>query len=73
MSTVIGHSINNYGMRKLRGQIVSLLNLTQIIFATLLSFIFLGEIPPAYFYPAALVILSGPLLVILIDKPEKKT
>ena len=72
VSTVIGHSINNFGMRKLRGQIVSLLNLTQIIFATLLSFILLGEIPPIYFYPAAIVILSGPLLVILMDKPEKK-
>jgi drug/metabolite transporter (DMT)-like permease len=73
VSTIIGHSINNYGMRKLRGQVVSLLNLTQIIFATLLSFLILGEIPPAYFYPAAIVILSGPLLVILMDKPEKKT
>ncbi len=73
VSTIIGHSINNYGMRKLRGQIVSLLNLTQIIFATLLSFLFLGEIPPVYFYPAAMVILSGPLLVILMDKPEKRT
>jgi drug/metabolite transporter (DMT)-like permease len=66
--TVIGLSINNYGMRKLRGQIVSLLNLTQIVLATLAAFLILGEIPPVYFYPAALVILSGPLLVILFDR-----
>ena len=63
--TVGGHSINNYGMRKLRGQLMALLNLTQILFAAVLSFLFFGELPPAYFYPAALLILSGPLLVIL--------
>ncbi|MDC7241305.1 MAG: DMT family transporter, partial [Spirochaetales bacterium] len=37
LCTVGGHSINNYGMRKLRGQLVSLINLTQILFAALLS------------------------------------
>ena len=63
--TVGGHSINNYGMRKLRGQLVSLINLTQMIYAALLSFLILGEVPPVYFYPAALLILTGPLVVIL--------
>lgn len=63
--TVGGHSINNYGMRRLRGQLMALLNLTQILFAALLSYIFFAERPSAYFYPAALLILSGPLLVIL--------
>ena len=68
--TVIGHTINNFGMRKLRGQVVSLINLAQIIAATVLSFLFLEEVPPAYFYPAALIILSGPLVVILFDRSE---
>jgi len=71
--TVAGHSINNYGMRKLRGQLVSLLNLTQIVFSTLLAFLVFTEVPPAYFYPAALIILSGPLVVILLDKRGGKT
>lgn len=70
--TVVGHSINNYGMRKLRGQLVSLLNLTQILFASFLSFLVFGEIPPVYFYPAAILILTGPLIVILIDQKNKK-
>jgi len=71
--TVGGHSINNYGMRKLRGQVVSLLNLTQILYSTLLSFLIFGEVPPGYFYPAALLILTGPLVVILMSQPDKKT
>lgn len=71
--TVGGHSINNYGMRKLRGQLVSLLNLTQILFATFLSFIVFGEIPPSYFYPAAILMLTGPLIIILIDQNSKKS
>ena len=62
--TVAGHSINNFGMRKIRGQLVSLLNLTQTFFAAILCFLIFGEIPPVYFYPAAVLILSGPLLVI---------
>lgn len=70
--TVGGHSINNYGMRKLRGQLVSLLNLTQILFSTILSFIVFGEIPPSYFYPAALLILTGPLVVIITGQKNKK-
>jgi drug/metabolite transporter (DMT)-like permease len=71
--TVGGHSINNFGMRKLRGQLVSLLNLTQILFSSLLSYLIFNEIPPAYFYPAALLILTGPLIVILSAKPGVKT
>jgi len=67
--TVAGHSINNFGMRKLRGQVVSLLNLTQILYSTLLSFLIFGEVPPGYFYPAALLILTGPLIVILVSRP----
>jgi len=70
--TVGGHSINNYGMRKLRGQVVSLLNLTQILFSTLLAFLIFGEVPPGYFYPAALLILTGPLFVILKPGPGLK-
>ncbi len=68
--TVIGHTIYNYGMRKMRGQVVSLINLAQIIAATILSFLFLGEVPPGYFYPAAVIILSGPVIVILFDKSQ---
>ena len=63
--TVIGHSTNNFGMRKLRGQLMALLNLTQILFAAVFSYLAFTELPPAYFYPAGLLILSGPLLVIL--------
>lgn len=70
--TVGGHSINNYGMRKLRGQLVSLLNLTQILFATFFSFLVFKEIPPAYFYPSAILILTGPLIVILIVQKNNK-
>uniref|UniRef100_UPI0026341C9C hypothetical protein n=1 Tax=Oceanispirochaeta sp. TaxID=2035350 RepID=UPI0026341C9C len=65
--------INNFGMRRLRGQQVSLLNLTQILFATLLSYMVFKEIPPIYFYPAALLILTGPLIVILTARTVPRT
>ncbi len=71
VNTIVGHGINNYGMRKLRGQVVSLIKLTQIISGTALAFLFLGEIPPGYFYYAALIILAGPLILILFDKKRK--
>ncbi|MDC7234510.1 MAG: DMT family transporter [Spirochaetales bacterium] len=71
ISTVAGHSINNFGMRKLRGQLVSLLNLTQILFASFFAFLVFAETPPVYFYPAAVLILSGPLLVILVNGRDK--
>ena len=53
--TIGGHTILNYSMKFFRGQVVSVANLGQIIFASLMGFLFFGEIPPPAFYLTALL------------------
>jgi drug/metabolite transporter (DMT)-like permease len=57
--TVIGHSILNYSMRHIHGQRVGIANLGQIIFATAMGFLILGQEPALTFYPAALLLAAG--------------
>ncbi|MEM9186072.1 MAG: DMT family transporter [Planctomycetota bacterium] len=58
--TVIGHSLLNNAMRHLRGQVVSLMVMTQFLFAGVIAYATLGEQPSWTFYPAsALVVASG--------------
>ena len=62
--TVLGHTILNYSLKFFRGQVVSVTNLTQPIFATLLGFLFFAESPRPIFYLAAGIILGGVLIVL---------
>ncbi|MEM6798984.1 MAG: DMT family transporter [Planctomycetota bacterium] len=55
--TVIGHSLLNNAMRKLRGQLVSIAVMGQFVVAGLLAYPFLGELPDLSFYPASLAIV----------------
>ncbi|MBD3421020.1 MAG: EamA family transporter [Chitinivibrionales bacterium] len=59
LPTVLGHSILNYSMQKMRGQIVSILNLGQFIFAGIMGYFLLHEIPQPVFYAASLCIVCG--------------
>jgi drug/metabolite transporter (DMT)-like permease len=68
--TVIGHSILNSSMRKMRGQIVALFNLAQFFFAGLMAFWLLGELPGATFLPAALLVVSGAVIAIRFGPPQ---
>lgn len=61
--TVIGHGSLNYALKLLRGQVVGVANLGQVISAGVLAFFFLGEVPHATFYPASLLIAFGVALV----------
>ena len=62
--TVIGHSIFNYSMKFLRGQVVSVLNMGQFIFAGILAFFLLKELPDWTFYVASLLVVAGAWLVV---------
>lgn len=62
--TVIGHSILNYSMKHLRGQIVSLLNMGQFIPAGILAYFLFTEVPLPSFYLACVLVLSGGFLAI---------
>ncbi len=62
--TVFGHTILNYSMKFIRGQIVSVTNLSQPIFSSLLGFLIFGERPQPILYVSAGFILIGVLIVL---------
>jgi drug/metabolite transporter (DMT)-like permease len=62
--TVFGHTILNYSLKFFRGQIVSVCNLTQPIFAGVFAFFIFHEKPAPNFYPAAVVIIVGIIIVL---------
>lgn len=73
--TVLGHTILNFSLKYFRGQVVSVTNLTQPIFATLLGFFIFGEAPRPLFYLAAVIIITGVLIVLTASRskyPEPK-
>jgi len=69
--TIIGHSILNHCMKYMRGQIVSIFNLSQFIFAGIMGYFFLHEIPPKTFYLASVIIVAGAVIAIR-GKPARK-
>ena len=62
--TVFGHTILNYSMKFFRGQVVSVTNLSQPIFSSLLGLLIFGERPQNVLYIAAGFILVGVLIVL---------
>lgn len=59
LPTVVGHSLFNLCLKHLRGQQVGLLNQTQFLWATILGFLILKEVPTPAFYPAAALMTAG--------------
>jgi drug/metabolite transporter (DMT)-like permease len=68
--TVGGHTILNYSLKFFRGQVVSVTNLMQPIFAGFMGYIAFKEAPAAIFYPAAVIIIIG-VLIVLLAKPAE--
>ncbi|RYX86699.1 DMT family transporter [bacterium] len=64
MPTIIGHSILNMSIQRLNGQIVSVCNLFQFLFAGALAFLLFHEAPHPAFYGAGLLVVTGAVLVI---------
>lgn len=62
--TIAGHSIFNYALKHFRGQVVSVANLTQFIFAGVMAYVFFNEIPEPRFYAATAAILAGAVVTI---------
>lgn len=71
VSTVGGHTIYNRSMRKLRSQLVTLVNLSQVIFGAILGFLFFNEMPSGMFYLAAPVILAGTVLAVVFSNRKR--
>jgi drug/metabolite transporter (DMT)-like permease len=69
--TVFGHTILNYSLKFFRGQVVSVSNLSQPVFAGVLGFLIFGEVPQPVFFLAAILILVGILIVLLSSYQSK--
>ncbi|MEW5815838.1 MAG: DMT family transporter [Spirochaetota bacterium] len=70
--TVLGHSILNYSLKRLRSQLVSLINLGQVLFAGIMGYIFFREVPGVSFYISSAFILSGVVLVIIFSRTRQR-
>ena len=57
--TLAGHSITNWAMTVMRAQAVSLLNLTQFVFAGFMAFLVFGEVPGPAFLVTAVLVVAG--------------
>ena len=53
--TVVGHSLINRAMKYFRGQLVSIVNMTQFVFAGMMGYFFFGEVPNWTFFVASLL------------------
>lgn len=62
--TIVGHSILNYSLKHMRGQLVSVCNLGQFVFAGIMAFFVFGEVPAANFYLASSLIVLGAVITI---------
>ena len=62
--TVLGHTILNFSLQHFRGQVVSVTNLFQPLFAGFLGFLIFHEAPRPVFYAAAGLIAAGVLIVL---------
>jgi drug/metabolite transporter (DMT)-like permease len=70
--TVCGHSLLNAAMRGIRGQIVSLCNVSQFVFAGIMGFLLFGEVPRGLFYLASAVVVAGVAVVVLAMPPQAR-
>lgn len=57
--TIFGHGMLNYALRFLGGQVVSVANQGQFIFAAPTAFFLFHEVPGGLFYPAAALVVLG--------------
>lgn len=64
LPTVVGHSLLNASLRHFRGQIVSLCNVAQFVFAGVMAFFLFHESPPLVFYAASILVVAGIALVV---------
>jgi drug/metabolite transporter (DMT)-like permease len=72
LPTIVGHSIVNWAFKVLRGQVVSLLNLGQFVFAGITGYLILAEVPTPMFWVAVVLAVMGAVLVVSQRKPEPK-
>ncbi len=68
----IGHTLINYSMRHLRGQVVGVMNVGQFLTAGVFAYIIFGETPKTPFYIVSIFIVASCVVAILSHRGEKK-
>jgi drug/metabolite transporter (DMT)-like permease len=71
--TICGHSLVNAALRRIRGQVVSLFNVSQFIFAAVMGLMLFGEKPPLVFYIACSIVVTGVVIVVRATPAEPGT
>ncbi len=62
--TVLGHSALLYAMKHMRSQVVAIGTLGQFIFAGLMAYVLLDEVPDGSFYLAGILLVAGAVIAI---------
>lgn len=62
--TIFGHSLLNGAMKHFRGNVVSVCNVGQFVFAGVLAWMVFGELPKAAFWPAALLVVLAAIIAL---------
>ncbi|MDB6128283.1 MAG: putative rane protein [Verrucomicrobia bacterium] len=62
--TILGHTLLNFSLRHIRGQVVGLVFATQFIFPTALAVVLFHERPKPLFFAASAIVLTGIALVV---------
>jgi drug/metabolite transporter (DMT)-like permease len=56
----VGHSLINYAMKHFRGQLVSIINMGQFVFAGIMAYFLFAEVPaPSFYVASGMLILSA--------------
>jgi len=66
--TVIGHSILNYSVKHMRGQLVGVINLLQFVFVGVMAWCVGDKTPPWTIAPASALVLTGAIIVVRSQK-----
>jgi len=67
--TICGHSLINQSVRTIRGQVVSLCNMSQFIFAGVMGYLLFRELPGSVFYAASAIVVAGVVIVVRASAP----
>jgi drug/metabolite transporter (DMT)-like permease len=62
--TILGHSLLNGAMKHFRGNVVSVCNVGQFVFAAVLAWVVFEELPKPVFWPAALLVVAAGIIAL---------
>ena len=66
--TMVGHSILNYSIKHMRGQLVGVINLFQFVFVGVMAWFVWRQTPHWTILPAAALVLGGAIIVVRSQK-----